>query len=106
MATQQRQIVAGPSKADLQKALFDEKHVEFTLDDRTKIEVVIRTVQCEGGLESWIISGYIVRRSSEAFTPWQPFSGYYQTVRRTGCVKVETVAAKLNEGLHMGPAHN
>jgi len=87
-------IVAGPSKYDLQKALFDrmgngnKPHtVTFTNDKGARIVAVILVVAAEDGSgESWNIEGYFTNlttnRSDVSLNI--KFEGYFRTDRRIG----------------------
>jgi len=99
MATKQKEIIKicqGPSKYDLQAALFDEKHVTFTIGykgkRKKKVKVLVRSVEVEGGsLNSWNIKGYIfMPHPSPTCTAFpEPFEAYWRTQDRSGYFKLE-----------------
>ena len=98
-------IVDGPGKYELSVGLFDNtmehpRYVEFTFTTdpshmgscpdwfspqggpRQKFQVSTSSVEREDGSgESWNITGAIIHE-----TGYIPFSGYYTSRRRTGCV--------------------
>ena len=80
----QQQIIEGPSKYDLQAALFDGKRVRFTVEGLGQIEVQMNNVGIEdGSRESWLIEGYVVLDN------WKKFHGYYETRRRKGWLELK-----------------
>lgn len=93
-----RRIIAGPSKADLQLALFEDKRVEFTLEGLGKIEVALRSVGWESGsLNDWLISGYLIHKDDKGET-WQHFDGYFNSQRRQGTTQLQETCKLYNCG--------
>lgn len=89
---QKLKIMDGPSKFDLMAALFDGKEVDFTLAVQgnivgqyrsEEVSVIILGVAIEdGSRNSWLIHGLIKDPSNRSF------SGYYETRRRQGVMKI------------------
>jgi hypothetical protein len=89
--TQHIEIVNGPSKSDLQQALFERKpesrglRPTFKLENGTVITVHVTGVSAEDGSgESWLISGY-VSTSFSRLAPHKTF--WYRTDIRKGTIR-------------------
>ncbi len=84
----------GPSKYDLQKALFDRKgnggkphQVEFTTDDGVTLVVIVSWVEAEDGSgDSWNIEARVVRQFSASMKSNISYTvrGWFNTARRHG----------------------
>jgi|AP95_1055475.scaffolds.fasta_scaffold206342_1 hypothetical protein len=92
----QQDITEGPSKYDLQAALFDGKKVCFTVEGLGQIEVQMNNVGIEdGGRESWLIEGYAFLASQ------QKFHGYYETRRRKGWLELKPLITVVDDPLRV-----
>ena len=93
MAAKLINITAGPSKFDLQTALFvrkpDTHCVEFTTEDGRIFDAIISSVGIEDGSgESWLIEGYASPK--EVGGPMEDdksFHAWFRTDNRRGWIK-------------------
>lgn len=85
-------IVDGPSKYDLQAALFDRRGngnkphtVTFKTEEGIKITAIILRVAAEDGSgESWLIKGF-----TDGVVMSHDFNAYYRTDKRSGHITEE-----------------
>jgi len=80
-------ITEGPSKYDLQAAIFDGKNVTFTIEGLGQVKVRVDDVGIEdGSRENWLIEGYIYLNSPSS---QKKFHGFYGTRQRKGWLELK-----------------
>jgi len=88
-------ITEGPSKYDLQAALFDGKEVRFTVEELGQVKVRIDDVGIEdGSRESWLIEGYIFPADQQNR---KRFHGFYGTRQRNGWIELKPLVRVVED---------